>query len=440
MKKIYHYFLFIIFILLTAGSFCSAKLEVEIPGLPGNPTLIDYRDVLFNFFIGLGGAIAVLALVIGAIQWMTSAGNPDAVGNARKRIIGSIFGLILLFSSYLIMKTINPALLTNKNPAELPDNFDVILTDGTEETPCPPSIDDTSKLGVFKTLKYKCPEGLEGIMPTLWVRKFPTANLIPWVQQWIVELKCGGTTAISDAKSFMWEKEKPGLYLTTVGGKDRSKQILKSQPEMDQDYKKNTKSFIIVNDEKTKTYYGVIFHEGIDQTGKCSKIYFGKVPLITGKLDFSPSSFTFFQLNLEPKTSGDGVDFYSHPYGWQVAARAGKYSFPPDIYKNYAFSLGLGASWPAEAEFDYTGIDRTDEEKELCYKIADIPKISCGGSINIKGDYLVYICSTDGNYCQGFDKYSSQQNNSATTLRTSWLLRDNDISKGKIWVISIKPI
>ena len=80
------------------------------------PFLVKYDTIgtllsgIFQLAIAFGAIAAVLMLVIGGFQYMTQ----DAVGGqkeARARIQGAVFGLLLLLLSYLILFVINPEIL-----------------------------------------------------------------------------------------------------------------------------------------------------------------------------------------------------------------------------------------------------------------------------------------------------------------------------------------
>ena len=91
-------------------------LEITYPKIPGAeaPTpktkLPGYIKYIFNFAIMLGGILAFVVLLFGGIRWLTSAGSPAAIGDARSWMFGGIFGLALLLMTYLILTTINPEL------------------------------------------------------------------------------------------------------------------------------------------------------------------------------------------------------------------------------------------------------------------------------------------------------------------------------------------
>lgn len=94
------------------GELCYTPLEplpgdIYESGKPGS--FGSLLSGLFRILISLGGLIAVLALVIGGIAYMTS----DAVNKtewARGRIRSALWGLLILISSVLILNTINPQL------------------------------------------------------------------------------------------------------------------------------------------------------------------------------------------------------------------------------------------------------------------------------------------------------------------------------------------
>jgi len=51
----------------------------------------------------LAGIAAVIIIIVSGITMITSAGNSEAVGTARKRITGAVIGLIIIALAYLIV-------------------------------------------------------------------------------------------------------------------------------------------------------------------------------------------------------------------------------------------------------------------------------------------------------------------------------------------------
>lgn len=69
-----------------------------------------YLNTMIRIFIGLCAILAVVMIVIGGIEYMTSElpGNKE---HGKERIMGAIFGLILALGSWTILYQINPKIL-----------------------------------------------------------------------------------------------------------------------------------------------------------------------------------------------------------------------------------------------------------------------------------------------------------------------------------------
>lgn len=80
-----------------------------LPGtLSGDTTsLKDYLPGIFKLAIGIAGVLAVIQIIIGGLQYMST----DAIGNknaGRERITAAIGGLLLALGAYIILNTISP--------------------------------------------------------------------------------------------------------------------------------------------------------------------------------------------------------------------------------------------------------------------------------------------------------------------------------------------
>jgi hypothetical protein len=92
-------------------------------------TLEKYLPGVFNLAIGLAAVAAVLNIVIGGFQYMST----DAImkkEDGKKRIQNAIYGLVLVIAAWLILWTINPALLTLNLNIE-PTKVDTTAKEGT---------------------------------------------------------------------------------------------------------------------------------------------------------------------------------------------------------------------------------------------------------------------------------------------------------------------
>ena len=64
-----------------------------------------YGRIIYAF-MGVTGTVALLMFVLGGFQWMTAAGNPEKVKKGRDTLMWAILGLVVIFSSYAILRAI----------------------------------------------------------------------------------------------------------------------------------------------------------------------------------------------------------------------------------------------------------------------------------------------------------------------------------------------
>jgi len=70
----------------------------------------------YYFIVGVAGLSAFVMLVWGGFQYLTSAGNPTAIGDAKDRIKSALLGLLIILISWLILQVINPELTILRGP------------------------------------------------------------------------------------------------------------------------------------------------------------------------------------------------------------------------------------------------------------------------------------------------------------------------------------
>lgn len=56
--------------------------------------------------LGLVGALTLVMMVWGGFLWLTSAGNPEKIERGTKTMLWAAVGVVLVFSSYLILNTV----------------------------------------------------------------------------------------------------------------------------------------------------------------------------------------------------------------------------------------------------------------------------------------------------------------------------------------------
>src|SRR3989338_7995642 len=91
------------------------NLQVSIGGYQVQG-IEQYIQRLYIALVSLAGLVAGIMYVWAGVKWLTSAGAPDRITDAKKKIGNASLGLILVLSSYVILQTVNPALVTLKLP------------------------------------------------------------------------------------------------------------------------------------------------------------------------------------------------------------------------------------------------------------------------------------------------------------------------------------
>ncbi|TAK03990.1 hypothetical protein EPO34_02410 [Patescibacteria group bacterium] len=102
--------------------FASVKPELsfDIPGLEFSDVLnkdgkltvnflAEYITAVFRLVLGVSTTIAIVMIMVGGLQYVMAAGTGN-VKAAKERIRNSIIGLAILFSTFVILYTVNPQL------------------------------------------------------------------------------------------------------------------------------------------------------------------------------------------------------------------------------------------------------------------------------------------------------------------------------------------
>ncbi|MBI2573949.1 MAG: M23 family metallopeptidase [Candidatus Wildermuthbacteria bacterium] len=98
------------------------KLNLEYPSFGGfrldqqTNGLSQIIGWLYYALVGLSGAAAFAMFVVGGVRWLSSSGNPSLIGDARDQMQNALLGLLLVLSSVLIIRIINPELTILKEP------------------------------------------------------------------------------------------------------------------------------------------------------------------------------------------------------------------------------------------------------------------------------------------------------------------------------------
>jgi hypothetical protein len=61
---------------------------------------------IINYFLGFLGLIAVIMIIYGGVTYVISAGNDEAVGNAKKIIMYALIGIVVILLSFVLVNAI----------------------------------------------------------------------------------------------------------------------------------------------------------------------------------------------------------------------------------------------------------------------------------------------------------------------------------------------
>lgn len=86
------------------GAGNSTGIKTALGCLATEPTA--FISTLLNFGIGIAGGIAFLLLLVGGLQILTSAGNPEQLAAGRELMTSAIVGLLLIIFSIFILRLI----------------------------------------------------------------------------------------------------------------------------------------------------------------------------------------------------------------------------------------------------------------------------------------------------------------------------------------------
>lgn len=83
-------------------------------GLGANPSLEEFAATIINYIISISAMLGGLAIVIGGVLWIISGLRGGSNSEAKDWIKSGVLGLFLLTGAYIILSTINPALVNPK--------------------------------------------------------------------------------------------------------------------------------------------------------------------------------------------------------------------------------------------------------------------------------------------------------------------------------------
>lgn len=73
----------------------------------GNITVAQLLTKIITWVLTFSAAVAVLFLIFGGLQYVTSAGNKDRIDKAKQTILYAVIGLVVIALSFVIVTFIN---------------------------------------------------------------------------------------------------------------------------------------------------------------------------------------------------------------------------------------------------------------------------------------------------------------------------------------------
>jgi len=82
---------------------CQGLCTSSGTGLPAVTAGKSQIDIVIQLVFGVIGAVALILIIVGAIQMVTSQGDPQSANRARNTIIYAIVGLVIALSAEIIV-------------------------------------------------------------------------------------------------------------------------------------------------------------------------------------------------------------------------------------------------------------------------------------------------------------------------------------------------
>ncbi len=79
----------------------------------GDYSLNDIMTMVISisgWILGIVGSLALLMFVYGGFMFLISAGSSDKIGQAKKILVAAVIGLVIVFSSYMIIRFVSQAI------------------------------------------------------------------------------------------------------------------------------------------------------------------------------------------------------------------------------------------------------------------------------------------------------------------------------------------
>ena len=130
------------------------------------PSLGDILTFIIRAFFVIAGLAALLYLLLGALAWITSGGDKEAITAAQQKIQAAVIGMILIVAVLAIIWTLEQVIFNRRIclglscPLTLPG---LIKADADSMFCCACLDPDGKRIDLINTQKLKCGDGGLGI-------------------------------------------------------------------------------------------------------------------------------------------------------------------------------------------------------------------------------------------------------------------------------------
>ena len=78
-------------------------IHEQVNNINNGEKLQDGVKAGINIVLGVIGAVAVIVIIVGAVHYLTSQGDPNKIATGKKTIIGGVVGLVIVLLSFAIV-------------------------------------------------------------------------------------------------------------------------------------------------------------------------------------------------------------------------------------------------------------------------------------------------------------------------------------------------
>ena len=95
-------------LLIASPIFADSSIGGLSPVTPtGNLDVVSVLTTVIDWVLAFSGAVAVLFLILGGLQYITAAGNEKRVETAKNTILYAVIGLVVILLSFVIVAFIS---------------------------------------------------------------------------------------------------------------------------------------------------------------------------------------------------------------------------------------------------------------------------------------------------------------------------------------------